>query len=127
MGDFWRMVWEQRTATVVMMTRLEEKSRVRRGRALPGGGVGKSHQLTQAPFVSLWDEVPQGNSLVLLFSWSIAVVPRHEWVPRMLICRTRCSIFWECVCVFPGCWHVPGMFTCSPDAGCSWGINTSPS
>ena len=29
MGDFWRMVGEQRTATVVMMTRLEEKSRVR--------------------------------------------------------------------------------------------------
>lgn len=29
-GDFWRMVWEQRTASVVMMTRLEEKSRVRK-------------------------------------------------------------------------------------------------
>lgn len=28
-GDFWRMVWEQRAASVVMMTRLEEKSRVR--------------------------------------------------------------------------------------------------
>lgn len=42
MGDFWRMVWEQRTATVVMMTRLEEKSRVRLcGRALLGLGGGK--------------------------------------------------------------------------------------
>lgn len=29
-GDFWRMVWEQRAASVVMMTRLEEKSRVRK-------------------------------------------------------------------------------------------------
>lgn len=28
LSDFWRMVWEQRTATIVMMTRLEEKSRV---------------------------------------------------------------------------------------------------
>ncbi|CAB1317189.1 unnamed protein product [Coregonus sp. 'balchen'] len=28
-GDFWRMVWEQRAASVVMMTRLEEKSRVK--------------------------------------------------------------------------------------------------
>ncbi|MEQ2212282.1 hypothetical protein XENOCAPTIV_028629, partial [Xenoophorus captivus] len=26
--DFWRMVWEQRTCTIVMMTRLEENSRV---------------------------------------------------------------------------------------------------
>lgn len=50
MGDFWRMVWEQRTATVVMMTRLEEKSRVRPCRALPGGGVGNIHQVTLATF-----------------------------------------------------------------------------
>lgn len=28
LSDFWRMVWEQRSSTVIMMTRLEEKSRV---------------------------------------------------------------------------------------------------
>lgn len=28
-GDFWRMVWEQHTANIIMMTKLEEKSRVR--------------------------------------------------------------------------------------------------
>ncbi|XP_051983973.1 receptor-type tyrosine-protein phosphatase F-like isoform X4 [Xyrauchen texanus] len=29
LSDFWRMVWEQRANTIVMMTRLEEKSRVK--------------------------------------------------------------------------------------------------
>ncbi|XP_053738727.1 receptor-type tyrosine-protein phosphatase F isoform X7 [Synchiropus splendidus] len=29
LSDFWRMVWEQRSNTIVMMTRLEEKSRVK--------------------------------------------------------------------------------------------------
>lgn len=28
-GEFWRMIWEQRSANIVMMTKLEERSRVR--------------------------------------------------------------------------------------------------
>ncbi|MCI4389192.1 hypothetical protein PGIGA_G00095080 [Pangasianodon gigas] len=28
-SDFWRMVWEQRTSTIIMLTRLEEKSQVK--------------------------------------------------------------------------------------------------
>ena len=30
-GDFWRMAWEQRSSTIVMMTKLEERTRVRQG------------------------------------------------------------------------------------------------
>ncbi|XP_061680646.1 protein tyrosine phosphatase receptor type Fa isoform X3 [Syngnathoides biaculeatus] len=39
LGDFWRLVWEQRASTVVMMTRLEEKSRVKCEQYWPSRGT----------------------------------------------------------------------------------------
>ncbi|XP_029104970.1 receptor-type tyrosine-protein phosphatase S-like isoform X19 [Scleropages formosus] len=63
-GDFWRMVWEQRTATVVMMTRLEEKSRVKCDQYWPSRGT-ETYGMIQ---VTLLDTIELATFCVRTFS-----------------------------------------------------------
>ncbi|XP_041942607.1 receptor-type tyrosine-protein phosphatase S-like isoform X22 [Alosa sapidissima] len=48
--DFWRMVWEQHTANIVMMTKLEEKSRVKCDQYWPSRGT-ETYGLIQVTLV----------------------------------------------------------------------------
>nr|XP_033478704.1 receptor-type tyrosine-protein phosphatase S isoform X14 [Epinephelus lanceolatus] len=63
-GDFWRMVWEQRAATVVMMTRLEEKSRIKCDQYWPSRGT-ETYGMTQ---VTLLDTIELATFCVRTFS-----------------------------------------------------------
>ncbi|XP_022281115.1 receptor-type tyrosine-protein phosphatase delta isoform X33 [Canis lupus familiaris] len=63
-GDFWRMIWEQRSATVVMMTKLEERSRVKCDQYWPSRGT-ESHGLVQ---VTLLDTVELATYCVRTFA-----------------------------------------------------------
>ncbi|XP_075137118.1 receptor-type tyrosine-protein phosphatase S isoform X7 [Leptodactylus fuscus] len=63
-GDFWRMVWEQRSATIVMMTRLEEKSRVKCDQYWPSRGAD-TYGMIQ---VTLLDTIELATFCVRTFS-----------------------------------------------------------
>ncbi|XP_058138013.1 receptor-type tyrosine-protein phosphatase S isoform X8 [Dasypus novemcinctus] len=63
-GDFWRMVWEQRSATIVMMTRLEEKSRIKCDQYWPNRGT-ETYGFVQ---VTLLDTIELATFCVRTFS-----------------------------------------------------------
>ncbi|XP_064411080.1 receptor-type tyrosine-protein phosphatase delta isoform X15 [Latimeria chalumnae] len=63
-GDFWRMMWEQRSATIVMMTKLEERSRVKCDQYWPGRGT-ETYGLIQ---VTLLDTVDLATYCVRTFA-----------------------------------------------------------
>ncbi|XP_076737981.1 receptor-type tyrosine-protein phosphatase delta isoform X22 [Maylandia zebra] len=63
-GDFWRMLWEQRSATIVMMTKLEERSRVKCDQYWPTRGT-ETYGLIQ---VTLLDTVELATYCVRTFA-----------------------------------------------------------
>uniref|UniRef100_A0A8C7N5D0 Receptor-type tyrosine-protein phosphatase F n=1 Tax=Oncorhynchus kisutch TaxID=8019 RepID=A0A8C7N5D0_ONCKI len=64
LSDFWRMVWEQRAHTIVMMTRLEEKSRVKCDQYWPVRGT-ETYGMIQ---VSMLDTVELATYSVRTFA-----------------------------------------------------------
>ncbi|XP_068095572.1 receptor-type tyrosine-protein phosphatase F isoform X10 [Hyperolius riggenbachi] len=62
--DFWRMVWEQRSSIIVMMTRLEEKSRVKCDQYWPSRG-SETYGMIQ---VTLLDTVELATYTVRTFA-----------------------------------------------------------
>ncbi|XP_035273503.1 receptor-type tyrosine-protein phosphatase delta-like isoform X38 [Anguilla anguilla] len=63
-GDFWRMIWEQHTANIVMMTKLEERSRVKCDQYWPTRGT-ETYGLIQ---VTLLDTVELATYCVRTFA-----------------------------------------------------------
>ncbi|KAF7460975.1 receptor-type tyrosine-protein phosphatase S-like [Marmota monax] len=73
-GDFWRMVWEQRSATIVMMTRLEEKSRIKCDQYWPNRGT-ETYGFIQ---VTLLDTIELATFCVRTFSLHKAAVAEGD-------------------------------------------------
>ncbi|XP_029696456.1 receptor-type tyrosine-protein phosphatase S isoform X22 [Takifugu rubripes] len=63
-GEFWRMIWEQRSANIVMMTKLEERSRVKCDQYWPTRGTD-TYGLIQ---VTLLDTVELATYCVRTFA-----------------------------------------------------------
>ncbi|CAG02291.1 unnamed protein product, partial [Tetraodon nigroviridis] len=63
-GEFWRMIWEQRSANIVMMTKLEERSRVKCDQYWPTRGT-ETYGLIQ---VTLLDTVELATYCVRTFA-----------------------------------------------------------
>uniref|UniRef100_A0A3P8VB31 Receptor-type tyrosine-protein phosphatase S n=1 Tax=Cynoglossus semilaevis TaxID=244447 RepID=A0A3P8VB31_CYNSE len=63
-GEFWRMIWEQRSAIIVMMTKLEERSRVKCDQYWPTRGT-ETYGLIQ---VTLLDTVELATYCVRTFA-----------------------------------------------------------
>ncbi|XP_032355172.1 receptor-type tyrosine-protein phosphatase delta isoform X33 [Etheostoma spectabile] len=63
-GEFWRMIWEQRSAVIVMMTKLEERSRVKCDQYWPTRGT-ETYGLIQ---VTLLDTVELATYCVRTFA-----------------------------------------------------------
>ncbi|XP_025772169.1 receptor-type tyrosine-protein phosphatase S [Puma concolor] len=92
-GDFWRMVWEQRSATIVMMTRLEEKSRIKCDQYWPNRGT-ETYGFIQ---VTLLDTIELATFCVRTFSlhkvgpglglglWEgVMGAEEEDWRPQLL-------------------------------------------
>ncbi|XP_028330186.1 receptor-type tyrosine-protein phosphatase delta isoform X32 [Gouania willdenowi] len=82
-GEFWRMIWEQRSAIIVMMTKLEERSRVKCDQYWPTRGTD-TYGLIQ---VTLLDTVELATYCVRTFA---LFKVRHAHI---------CGQVLNCVCV----------------------------
>ncbi|XP_040002844.1 protein tyrosine phosphatase receptor type Db [Xiphias gladius] len=80
-GDFWRMVWEQHTANIIMMTKLEEKSRVKCDQYWPTRGT-ETYGLIQ---VTLLDTVE-------LATYSVRTFALYKKLACAGVGRTGCFI-----------------------------------
>ncbi|CAB1327127.1 unnamed protein product [Coregonus sp. 'balchen'] len=100
--DFWRLVWEQHTANIIMMTKLEEKSRVKLITYGPPQERDSSDHLNLSLSGSEKREIRQFQ----FTAWPDHGVPEHP-TPFLAFLR-RCECECECECEWvAGCrWRV---------------------